>query len=214
MQSLILIEEHNYIFLPYTLNFQSTVQNVATVFHSYNGREWIPERGIVHLNASPECIISSPGTDQNSFLLHVGKLFWDFISFDIEKHEWEWVGLWGMRRLQRLSIIGIYARIGLGLRLTWACNNKSDWLIRDRWITGMQLIVRVRHTPFGLAERLSPSKRLTSTKWSKVHILSLTTKNCLSWISGKRRKTIYIFFMADATYVTHVSSMWQGWGSN
>ena len=36
MQSLALIEEHNYIFLPYTLNCQSTVQNVATVFQSYN----------------------------------------------------------------------------------------------------------------------------------------------------------------------------------
>ena len=73
MQSLTLIEEHNYIFLPYTLNCQSTVQNVATVFQSYNGREWLPERGIVHLNASPESIISSPGTDQNSSLLHVDK---------------------------------------------------------------------------------------------------------------------------------------------
>ena len=80
MQSLTLIEEHNIIilllyFLPYTLNFQSTVQNVATVFQSYNGRDWLPERGIVHLNASPECIISYPGTDQNSSLLHVIKLY-------------------------------------------------------------------------------------------------------------------------------------------
>ena len=48
MQSLALIEEHNDIFLPYTLNFQSTVQNVATVFQSYNDREWLLERGIVH----------------------------------------------------------------------------------------------------------------------------------------------------------------------
>ena len=47
MQSLALIEEHNDIFLPYTLNFQSTVQNVATVFQSYNDREWLLERGIV-----------------------------------------------------------------------------------------------------------------------------------------------------------------------
>ena len=39
MQSLTLIEErYYYIFLPYTLNFQSIVQNVATVFQSYNGR--------------------------------------------------------------------------------------------------------------------------------------------------------------------------------
>ena len=86
MQSLTLIEEHNYIFLPYTLNCQTTVQNVATVFQSYNGREWLPERGIVHLNASPESIISSPGTDQNSSLLHVDK-FWDVILFDIAEHE-------------------------------------------------------------------------------------------------------------------------------
>ena len=63
-----------YIFT-YTLNFQSTVQNVATIFQLYNGREWLPERGFVHLNASPECIISFPGNDQNSSLLHVGKLF-------------------------------------------------------------------------------------------------------------------------------------------
>ena len=125
MQSLTLIEEHNYIFLPYTFNYQSTMQNVATVFQSYNGREWLPERGIVHLNASPECIISSPGTDQNSSLLHV-----DFIPFDIAEHEWEWVGLCEMRRLHRLSITGIYARIGLGL--SRACNNRSDWLIRGR----------------------------------------------------------------------------------
>ena len=75
MQSLTLIEEHNYIFLPYTLNFQSTVQNAATVFQSYYGGEWLSERKIVYLNASPECIISSPGTDRNSSLLHVGKLF-------------------------------------------------------------------------------------------------------------------------------------------
>ena len=48
MQSLTLIEEHIYIFLPYTLNIQSTVHDVATVFQSYNGHEWLPERGIVH----------------------------------------------------------------------------------------------------------------------------------------------------------------------
>ena len=172
MQSLTLIEEHNYIFLPYTLNCQSTVQNVATVFQSYNGREWLPERAIVHLNASPESIISSPGTDQNSSLLHVDK-FWDFIPFDIAEHEWEWVGLCEMRRLHHLSITGIYARIGLGLRPSRACNNKSDWLIRGRWFPGMQL--NVQPTPLHLAERLSPSKRLTSTKWSKVHILSIIT---------------------------------------
>ena len=105
------------------------MQNVATVLQSYNGREWLPERGIVHLNASPECIISFPWTDQNSSLLHVGKLHWDFISFDMAEHELEWVGLFEMRRLQRLSITGIYARIGLGLRLSRACTNKSDWLI-------------------------------------------------------------------------------------
>ena len=163
MQSL--IEEHNYIFLPYTLKFQSTVQNVATVFQSHNGREWLPERGIVHLNSNPECIISFHGTDQNSYVLHAGKLFWDFIPFDIEEHEWEWMGLCEMRRLHRLSITGIYARIGLGLWQTRACNNKPDWLIRGRWFPAMQ---------------------------SKVHILSLITKNCLSWISGKRRNTIYI----------------------
>ena len=79
----------------------------------------------------------------------------------------------------------------LRVTTTRACNNKSDCLIRGRWFPGMQLIVR--STPLRLAERLSPSKRLTSTKWSKVHILSLITKNCLSWISGKKRKTIYIF---------------------
>ena len=73
MQSLALNEEQNCIFLPYTLNCQSTVHNVAAVFQSYNGREWLPEQGIVHLNASPERIISSPGTDQNSSLLHVDK---------------------------------------------------------------------------------------------------------------------------------------------
>ena len=94
------------------------------------------------------------------------------------------------RRLHRLSITGIYARIGLGLRLSRACTNKSDWLIRGRWIPGMQL--NDRPNPLRLAERLSPSKQLTSTKWSKVHILSLITKNSLSWISGKRRNTIYI----------------------
>ena len=185
MQSLALTEEHNCIFLPHTLNCQSTVQNVATVLQSYNGREWLPERRIVHLNASPECIISSPGTDQNSSLLHVDK-FWDFIPFGIAEHEWEWMGLCEMGRLHRLSITGIYAR----LRLSRACNNKSEWLIRGRWFPGMQL--NVQPTPLRLAERLSPSKRLTSTKWSKVHILSIITKNCLSWISGKRRKTIYI----------------------
>ena len=54
----------------------------------------------------------------------------------------------------------------------------------------MQLIERPN--PLRLAERLSPSKQLASTKWSKVHILSLITKNCLSWINGKRRNTIYI----------------------
>ena len=185
----IIILYYYYIFLPYTLNFQSTVQNVATVFQSYNGRDWLPERGIVHLNASPECISSFPGTDQNSSLLHVIKLYWDFIPFDIAEHELEWVGLCEMRRLHRLSITGIYARIGLGLRLSRACTNKSDWLIRGRWIPGMQL--NERPNPLRLAERLSPSKQLTSTKWSKVHILSLITKNCLSWISGKRRNTIY-----------------------
>ena len=137
MQSLTLTEEHNYIFLPYTFNFRSTVQNVATVFQSYNGRECLPERGIVHLNSSPECIISSPGADQNSSLLHVGKLVWDFIRFDIAEHEWEWVGLCEMRRLHRLCITGIYARIGLRLRLSRACNNISDWLIRGRWFPMM-----------------------------------------------------------------------------
>ena len=40
------------------------------------------------------------------------------------------MGLCERRRLHRLSITGIYARIGLGLRLSRACNNKSDWLIR------------------------------------------------------------------------------------
>ena len=62
MQSLTLTEEQNIIifFFRTQLNFQSTVQNAATVFQSYNGREWLPERGIVHLNASPECIISFP----------------------------------------------------------------------------------------------------------------------------------------------------------
>ena len=166
------------------------MQNVATVFQSYNDREWLPERGIVHLNASPECIISFPGTDQNSSLLHVGKLYWDFISFDMAEHELERVGLYEMRRLHRLSNTGIYARIGLGLRLSRAGTNKSDWLIRGRWIPGMQL--NERPNPLRLEERISPSKQLTSTKWSKVHILSLITKNCLSWISGKRRNTIYI----------------------
>ena len=166
------------------------MQNVATIFQSYNGREWLPERGVVHLNASPECIISFPGTDQNSSLLHVGKLFWNFIPFDIAEHEWDRVGLCEMGRLHRLSITGNYARASLGLRLSRACNNKSNWLIRGRWFPGMQL--NERPTPLRLAERLSPSKRLTSTKWSNVHILSLITKNCLSWISGKRRKTIYI----------------------
>ena len=87
---------------------------------------------------------------------------------------------------------GIYARIGLGLRLSRAGTNKSDWLIRGRWIPGMQL--NERPNPLRLEERISPSKQLTSTKWSKVHIhvLSLITKNCLSWICGKRRNTIYI----------------------
>ena len=118
-----------YIFLPYTLNFQSTVQNVATVFQLYNGRDWLPERGIVHLNTSPECIISFPGTDQNSSLLHVIKLYWDFIPFDIAEHELEWVGLCEIRRLHRLSITGIYARIGLGLRLSRAC---TIWLADSR----------------------------------------------------------------------------------
>ena len=83
-----------------------------------------------------------------------------------------------MRWLHRLSITGIYARIGLGLRLSRACTNKSDWLIRGRRIPGMQL--NERPNPLRLEERISPSKQLTSTKWSKVHILSLITKNCLS----------------------------------
>ena len=52
--------------------------------------------------------------------------FWDFIPFDIAEYEWEWVGLCEMRRVHCLSITGIYARIGLGLRLSQACNNKSD----------------------------------------------------------------------------------------
>ena len=76
-----------YIFLPYTLNFQSTVPNVATVFQSYNGRKWLPERGIVHLNASPECIISFPGTDQNSSLLHRQNI----LSFHSVRHCRAWV---------------------------------------------------------------------------------------------------------------------------
>ena len=42
------------------------------------------------------------------------------------------------------------------------------------------------------ADRVSPSKQLTCTKYSKNHILSIITKNCLSWIRGKRRNTIYI----------------------
>ena len=159
MQSLTLIEKHIFIFLPHTLNFQSTVQNVATVFQSYNGREWFPELGIVHLNTSPECIISSPGTDQNSSMLHVGK-FWDFIPFDIAEHEWEWVGLCEMRRLHSLSITGIYARIGLGLRLSRACSNKSDWMIRSRWFPGMQL--NVRPTPL----RLADSKRVIQSAYT------------------------------------------------
>ena len=133
MNVFIALKETHFWFL-----FQSTVQNVATVFQSYNGREWLPERGIVHLNASPECIISFPGTDQNSSLLYIIKLYWDFIPFDITAHELEWVGLSEMRKLHRLSITGIYARIGLGLRLSRACTNKSDWLIRGRWIPGMQ----------------------------------------------------------------------------
>ena len=95
-----------------------------------------------------------------------------------------------MRRLHRLSITGIYARIGLGLRLSRAWTNKSDWLIRGRGIPGMQL--NERPNPLRFAERLSPSKKLASTKCSKVRILSLITKNCLSWISGKRGNTIYI----------------------
>ena len=77
------------------------------------------------------------------------------------------------RRLHRLSITGIYARIGLGVQLSHACTNKSDWLIRGRWIPGMQL--NERSNPLRLEERISPSKQLTSTKWSKVHILSLIT---------------------------------------
>ena len=108
------------------------MQNTATVFQSYNGREWLPERGIVHLNTSPECIISFSEIDQNSSLLHVGILYLDFISFDIAEHELERVGLYEMRRLHRLGITGIYARIGLGLRLSRACTNKSDCLIRGR----------------------------------------------------------------------------------
>ena len=158
------------------------MQNVATVFQSYNGREWLPERGIVHLNASPECIISFPGTDQNSSLLHVGKLYWDFISFDMAEHDLEWVGLYEMRR-HRLSITGIYARIGLGLRLSRACTNKSDWLIRGRRIPGMQL--NERPNPLRLEERISPSKQLTSTKWSKVHILSLRDRSLFKCQGGR-----------------------------
>ena len=88
MQSLTLIDErNNNIIFFFRTHFQSTVRNVATVFQSYNGREWLPERGVVHLNACPECIISFPGTDQNSSRLHVGKLFCYFIPFDIAEHE-------------------------------------------------------------------------------------------------------------------------------
>ena len=167
------------------------MQNVATAFQSYNGREWLPERGIVHLNASPECIISFSGTAQNSSLLHehVGKLYWDFISFDIAEHELKRVGLCEMRRLHRLSITGIYARIGLGLRLSRACTNKSDWPIRGRWIPGMEL--NERPNPLRLAERLSPSKQLTSTKWSKVHILSLITAFLESVERGEIQYTLF-----------------------
>ena len=107
-----------------------------------------------------------------------------------------WVRVW---RLHGLSITGIYARIGLGLRLSRACTNKSDWLIRGRWIPGMQL--NERPNPFRLAERLCLFKQLTSTKWSKVHILSLITKNCLSW-SVERGEIPYTLFhgWCDASY--------------
>ena len=106
-----------------------------------------------------------------------------------------------MRRLHRLSITEVYARISLGLRLSRACNNKSDWLIRGRWLPGMQLNVQL--SPLRLAEGLSPSKQLTSTKWSKVHILSIITKNCLSWICGKRRKTILFHGWCNASYTCY-----------
>ena len=92
------------------------------------------------------------------------QIYWDFISFDIAEHELEWVGLYEMRRLHRLSITGIYARIGLGLQLSRTCTNKSDWLIRGLWIMGMQL--NERPNPLRIAERLSPSKQLTCAGWS------------------------------------------------
>ena len=60
----------------------------------------------------------------------------------------EWVGLRKMMRLHRLSITGIYARIGLGLGLSRACNKKSDWLIRGRWFPWIQL--NERPTPLRL----------------------------------------------------------------
>ena len=164
------IEEHHIITFFFRTHSTCSLpcKTLRQYFSHIMAREWLPERGIVYLNASPECIISFPGTDQNSSLLHVGKLYWDFISFDMAEHELEWVGLYEMRRLHRLSITGIYARIGLGVRLSRAFTNKSDWLIRGRWIPGMQL--NERPFPLRLEERISPSKQLTSTKWSKVHI--------------------------------------------
>ena len=41
---------------------------VATVFQSHNGRQCLSERGIVQINASPECIMSFPGTAQSAFV--------------------------------------------------------------------------------------------------------------------------------------------------
>ena len=50
---------------------------------------------------------------------------------NLSEYSTNWVGLCEMGRLHRLSITGNYARISLGLRLSRACNNKSDWLIRS-----------------------------------------------------------------------------------